>query len=129
MYYLVIESWNGRRHCHVTDVPPRPKQHPDHLAHEVERYLLSATQATFKLDMLRQMAEQDLLIRYAQGPRQTETPQCLKQLGLTMPTNRQEIDKAFRALVKMAHPDQGGTNNLVIRLYNARERARKLVLV
>jgi len=129
MKYFVIEEWNGKRHCHLTDDPPRSaKAVGERLGREVERYVLSATQATFKLSFLMQLAEQGLLVRYVQPARQAQTPECLQQLGLTQPTTRQEIDKAFRALVKMAHPDQGGSHNLVIKLYNARERARKLVL-
>lgn len=128
MYYFVVEEWNGKRHVHVTDVPPRLKQHPDHLAHEVERYLLNETQATFKLSFLSQLADQGLLVQYTVPKSNSSTPECIKQLGLTMPTTRNEIDKAFRSLVKAAHPDRGGNNNLVIRLYQARERARKLVL-
>jgi len=128
MKYFVITEWSGKRHCHLTDEPLRLKQCPDRLEHEVERYVLTDTQATFKLSFLYNLAEQGLLQRYAEPARQAAVPECLKQLGLTQPTTRQEIDRAFRVLAKVHHPDHGGDRNFMIRLYNARERARKLVL-
>jgi hypothetical protein len=130
MYFFVVEEWNGKRHHFKTEVPPSPtKPVGERLGREVERYGLTPEQAGFTLSMLIALAAAGVLNKYVPAPRaQTSTPECLKKLGLTQPTSREEIDKAFRALVKTAHPDRGGSHNLMIQLYQARERARKVVL-
>lgn len=54
-----------------------------------------------------------------------EKPDCWKVLGVSPKATLDEIEAAFRAKVRKAHPDAGGSNQEMIVLNWAREQARK----
>ncbi|MCP4190627.1 MAG: J domain-containing protein [Planctomycetaceae bacterium] len=39
---------------------------------------------------------------------ESETPPCLKALGLSLPCTEEELRSAYRELAKKMHPDRGG---------------------
>lgn len=45
-----------------------------------------------------------------------ETPDCLKQLGLSMPCTVAEVKQAYRSRAKAVHPDYGGSDEAFRRL-------------
>jgi len=53
-------------------------------------------------------------------------PACAVVLGLTMPWTAEEAKRAFRALVKTAHPDSGGSNDEFRKLHEAYGEAKRL---
>lgn len=60
-------------------------------------------------------------------PRQQpiQLPEWAIVLGLHFPITRSSIDSAYRALVRKAHPDHGGSHEAMIRLNRAVTDARK----
>ena len=46
-------------------------------------------------------------------------------LGVTDGASRDEIEAAYRRLIRRAHPDQGGTSGLAAQLNAARDRLLK----
>ena len=50
-------------------------------------------------------------------------PDCLQVLGLELPCTQDDIHRAFRARVKIAHPDRGGSNAAFRHLYEAYREA------
>lgn len=58
-----------------------------------------------------------------QRQRYGETPECLVLLGLTQPVTEDQIKRAYRTLVKEAHPDRGGNHEACTQLMSAYELA------
>lgn len=58
-------------------------------------------------------------------PQPIQLPEWAIVLGLQFPITRSSIDSAYRALVRKAHPDHGGSHEAMIRLNRAVTDARK----
>jgi hypothetical protein len=54
-------------------------------------------------------------------------PACIRLLGTPWPCGKHEVQQAFRQLVKVMHPDGGGTNESFHRLYKAYQEALALL--
>ena len=54
-----------------------------------------------------------------QAPRGAAFPTCFQHLGLAWPCTPSDVRRAFRALAKTTHPDQGGTHEGFIALKTA----------
>ncbi|MEM1305391.1 MAG: J domain-containing protein, partial [Planctomycetota bacterium] len=55
-----------------------------------------------------------------------DTPPCFRALGLRPPSSRDQILQAYRARVKHAHPDLGGSRREFARLQRHFEQAMRL---
>jgi hypothetical protein len=53
---------------------------------------------------------------------------CWDVLGIEEGADEEEIDQAFRAKAKEAHPDRGGSTELMAELTNARATAMKMIM-
>lgn len=54
------------------------------------------------------------------------SPSCFFSLGLTYPSTKAEVHKAFRRLSMKAHPDHGGNEKEFVALYAAYQEAIRL---
>jgi hypothetical protein len=52
-----------------------------------------------------------------------ELPRCFEKLNLTWPCTVKDVKKAYRTLVKHAHPDGEGTHQAFLDLQEAYEQA------
>ena len=50
---------------------------------------------------------------------ESATPECLAELGLSLPCTPEDVEHAFYRLVRHAHPDRGGDVEAFVRLRSA----------
>lgn len=63
-------------------------------------------------------------------PETTEIPECFVRLGFTeIPKGPDDVNRRYRQLVKVAHPDVGGSEKEIISLKEARDQALKYFVV
>ncbi len=56
-----------------------------------------------------------------------DTPRCVAALGLRMPCSEEELKEAYRAKVKLLHPDRGGDKRRFLWLQSQFEEALALL--
>src|ERR1700722_15503504 len=56
-----------------------------------------------------------------------DTPRCVAALGLRMPCSEEELKEAYRAKVKVLHPDHGGHKRRFLWLQSQFEEALALL--
>jgi hypothetical protein len=56
-----------------------------------------------------------------------DTPRCVAALGLRMPCNEEQLKEAYRAKVKLLHPDRGGDKRRFLWLQSQFEQALELL--
>lgn len=59
-------------------------------------------------------------------PPPTDIPSCFVALGFTdIPDSAEDVDARYKTLVKVAHPDQGGTHEEFMKIKKAAEDAKQ----
>ena len=56
-----------------------------------------------------------------------DTPRCVAALGLRMPCSEEQLKAAYRAKVKLLHPDHGGDKRRFLWLQSQFEQALELL--
>lgn len=60
-------------------------------------------------------------------PKPTEIPKCLEILGFTNMPSEDELKKRYRELIKVAHPDKGGSAEFFNTVQNAYQQSLEIV--